>query len=131
MRGRQRGERTARRLMNQLEQFGLTRGVMTAFLCIAIIFGIAIILAYHSLAPESALHPIVAMLGVPPALLIIVIGALTSTLSQALIDAFFIPVAIGYWLLIAFAVDRIYGILYKLLGKLGLALSHQKMKFVK
>lgn len=101
------------------------------FAVIAAVFGISLILANYYLVPESILHPVVAVLGVPPALLIIAFGALTATLSQTLIDVFFIPVAIGYWLLIALAVDRTYRIIYRHLGKLALALSHQKMKIVK
>ena len=114
--------------MDRLERLGLTRRVLAVFASIAALFSMAIFLAHYHPASTLVSYPIIAVFGLPPILLIIFFSVLASTLSQALVDLFFIPVAVAYWMLLALAIDRACRIICRQAGRLPIRRLHARTR---
>lgn len=107
MHSRKKDEKIAR-LVNQLEKLGLPRRMLAIFACFVAI-SVFIVLAPHSGIPDV----LYTLLLVPPVLLLFFVGESLSVPAQTFIDFFFLFAIVPYWLLLAFAVDRLIRVLVK------------------
>lgn len=110
------GRRKSRhRLAKLLEtEISIPRRVLLVFAGLVVIFGIAFLASY--MLPESPIVGlVVSVLALPPAFLLLVVGASLSAPLQLFVDVYFLFVAVPYWLLLAYAISAAFERIRKLM----------------